>query len=94
MSASAMKLWLLRPIDDLSEQDDPWWNRQEKVHGFVIRAETEQQAREIAHQNAGDENRMSALTDTPWLDPKYTTCKLLLPDVGMEGVIIRDYLSS
>ena len=52
-----MKLWLLRPIDDLSEQDDPWWNRQEKVHGFVIRAETEQQAREIVHQNAGDENR-------------------------------------
>jgi hypothetical protein len=88
-----MKLWLLRPRDDLSEQDDPWWNRHEKAHGFVVRADTEQQAREIAHQNAGDENRASAPTDAPWLDPKYSTCKLLLPDIGMEGVIVRDYFS-
>ena len=83
-----------RPRDDLSEQDDPWWSRQDKVHGFVVRAETEQQAREIAHRHAGDENRSSAPTNTPWLDPTYSTCKLLLPDLGMEGVIIRDYSST
>ncbi len=89
-----MKLWLLRPRDDLSEQDDPWWSRPDKVHGFVVCAETEQQAREIAHHNAGDENRTSAPTDAPWLDPKYSTCKQLLPDLGMEGVIIRDCFSN
>lgn len=89
-----MKLWLLRPRDDLSDQDDPWWKRHDKAHGFVVRAETEQQAREIAHQQAGAENRTSALTDAPWLDPKYSTCKQLLPDVGMEGVIVRDFFST
>jgi hypothetical protein len=90
---SIMKLWLLRPRDDLPDQDDPWWNRHDKAHGFVVRAQTEQQAREIAHQHAGDENQASTYIKAPWLDPRYSTCKQLLPDVGMEGVIIRDYLT-
>jgi hypothetical protein len=85
-----MKLWLLRPRDDLPDQDDPWWSRHDKVHGFVVRAQTEQQARDIAHRNAQGENRSPALTEAPWLDPKYSTCQLLLPDVGVEGIIIRD----
>jgi hypothetical protein len=88
-----MKLWLLRPRDDLTEQEDPWWNRRDMVHGFVIYADSEAEAREIAHQNAASENQSSALTQAPWLNPKYSTCKQLLPDVGMEGVIIRDYVS-
>lgn len=90
---SDMKLWLMRPRDDLPEQDDPWWNRRDSVHGFVVRADTEEQARDIAHQHAAEENRSSALTAAPWLDPKYSSCQQLLPDVGIEGVIIRDFLS-
>jgi hypothetical protein len=87
-----MKLWLLRPRDDLPEQEDPWWNRRDTVHGFVVRADTEQQARELAHKNAAQENRGSVCTAAPWLDPRYSVCEQLLPDVGVEGVIIRDLL--
>ncbi len=88
-----MKLWLLRPRDDLPEQDDPWWNRRDSVQGFVVRADTEEQARELAHLHAAQENSSAAFTAAPWLDPKYSVCQQLLPDVGIEGVIIRDLLS-
>ncbi len=90
-----MKLWILRPVEDLPEGDDPWHPWYDKCFGFVIRAETEEDARRIAHQHAGEENRGTFLeckiTDTkePWLDSKYSTCKELSAE-GEEGLIIED----
>ena len=53
-------------------------------NGFVIRADTEQRAREIASQQQGDEGRST------WLDPKLSSCRELSAD-GPEQVVIRDF---
>ena len=90
-----MKLWLLRPVDDLRENDNPWEPWYYKVFGFVVRAENEEDARNFAHEEAGDENRGEFLsekttnTKSPWLDAKYSTCIELLPD-GDAGIVLRD----
>ena len=92
------KLWLLRPEDCLPE-DDPWEPWYDKAFGFVIRAETEKEAREFAHARAGDENRGEIIGTkvleerTPWLDEKYSICTVLDID-GEEGIIIRDLKAS
>ena len=97
-----MKLWILRPVAGLPEDDNPWEPWYEKAFGFVIRAETEEDARKIAHENAGHENdgefklpQMSHAehrwnTTTPWLDAKYTSCTELSAE-GEAGVLMRDF---
>ncbi len=50
-----MKLWLLRPNKNLSENDNPWKPWYDKAFSFVVRAETEEDARKLAHKNAGSE---------------------------------------
>ncbi|MBI4029157.1 MAG: hypothetical protein HY376_02220 [Candidatus Blackburnbacteria bacterium] len=52
-----MKLWLLKPREDVLEKDednpwDPWYD---KTFGWVIRADTEEEARSIAQNQGGDE---------------------------------------
>lgn len=80
------KLWILRPKD--SERDnsawDPWYD---KAFGFVVRAETEQQARELAQEDCGDEGEQA------WADQALSTCEPL-SDQGSAGVIIRDFASA
>lgn len=92
-----MKLWLLKPVDKLDEQDNPWNPWYDKVFGFVVRAKTEKSARAIAHENAGDENRGIFMnrkiseTTSPWLDPKYSQCLLLSENAsGEKGLVLRD----
>ena len=91
-----MKLWLLRPVTDLPKDDNPWNPWYDKAAGFVVRAETEADARGYAHARAGDENRGEFLgksisdTHEPWKDAKYSTCVELLPE-GCEGVVIIDF---
>ena len=92
-----MKLWLLRPVEDLERDDNPWEPQYDKSLGFVIRAETEEQARAIAHNNAGDENdrhvfraRGSVGMAAPWKGAKYSTCVELLPE-GPAGVVIEEF---
>ena len=97
-----MKLWELRPLDKYRERDDPgqmdqdnpWDPWYDKAFGFIVRAETEERAREIANENAGDENNERIGIDkhikTPWLNPRYSTCGELMPD-GMEGLIMGDF---
>lgn len=63
---------------------NPWYD---KCFGFVIRAETEQRAREIADADAGDENREE---NHPWLDPEQSTCTELTAE-GKEEQIIKDF---
>jgi hypothetical protein len=91
----SMKLWLLRPIEELPRGDNPWEPWYDKSFGFVVRAPDEQRARELAHSNARDENRgeflgkKTADTDAPWLDGKYSTCTELT-SLGEEGIIMSD----
>jgi hypothetical protein len=80
-----VKLWLLRPIDEVSGPWKPWYD---KAFGFVIRAETEMTARERTIGMTGDEARQHK--SNPWLDPKLTSCIELSTDGACE-VIIRDF---
>ena len=67
-----MKLWLLRPVDGLAKNDNPWEPWYDKAFCFVVRAETDTEARDMAHAEAGDENRgefmsrTTANTNQPW----------------------------
>ena len=94
-----MKLWILQPVESLPADDNPWNPWYDKAFGFVVRAESEQQARELAQQQAGDEDRGKfmqqriANTKTPWTDPKYSTCDELLAD-GEAGVVMRDFAAA
>jgi len=94
-----MKLWLLRPQANLSSTDNPWNPWYDKSFGFVIRAETEEKARELAHDNAGDENRGEffnqriSATKSPWKDSNYSTC-VELSAVGAEELIMQDFAAA
>ena len=94
-----MRLWLLRPVDGLKKNDNPWAPWYDKAFGFVVRAETEDEARALAHADAGDENRNEFLgrkvadTNQPWKDAKYSTCVELLPK-GAAGVVMKDFASA
>ena len=91
-----MKLWLLKPVENLPQGDDPWEPWYDKAFGFVARAETEEEARKFAHEQAGDENRDVFLggnianTNSPWLDSKYSTCAELTAE-GEAGVVLQDF---
>lgn len=87
-----MKLWLLRPVDKRASDDDPWTPWYDKTYGFIIRAENEATARDMAHAKAGDENESQASTREPWKDAKYSTCVELLPE-GSPGIVMEDYAS-
>jgi hypothetical protein len=91
-----MKIYELRPADNLPINDNPWEPWYDKNFGFIIRADNEKEAREIANQNAGEENRgvffneKIANTNTPWLDEKYSTCIEILNE-GEKGLIMQDF---
>lgn len=87
-----MNLYLLRPIEGHPAWK-PWYD---KAFGFVIRAESAEQARAIAAgpSTTGDWD------DTPgdegseaWLSPTSSTCELL-SKFGRAGVIMRDFASA
>ena len=92
-------LWLLRPVMELPDSDNPWLPCYDKCFGFVVRAETEEKARTLAHRNGGDENRgefggkQVSDTTTPWLDSQYSTCEKL-EESGVSEVIISDFRSA
>ena len=53
-----MKLWLLEPAEHLQGRprtENPWRDGYNTVQGFVIRAETESRAREIAQARGQEE---------------------------------------
>lgn len=92
-----MKLWLLRPVGydgaDYDEADiDPLWNPwYDKTFGFVVRAETEDEARQLAQGEAGDEARES-LNGTPaWTSAEHSTCIELTVDGPTEIVIVDNH---
>jgi hypothetical protein len=82
------KLWLLEPRE-MDEKNDPWSPWYDKAFGFVVRAKTEAEAREFAHQSAAYENK-EIVDVSPWLDPDYSSC-VPLTHKGDNGVILADY---
>lgn len=94
-----MAFYILRPIEGLLENDNLWEPWFDKCFGFIVKADDEIEARQIAHSDAGDENRgefMSATianTKQHWLDEKYSTCRLLIDDDFENGVVMRDFAS-
>jgi len=86
-----MKLWLLRPATTrTTRKNSPWDPWYDKSFGFVIRAETEEKARAIADDNAGDENHDAK---HPWLKSSQSICEELLLD-GEEDLIMKDFASA
>lgn len=88
-----MKLWILRPMDysnklAFNEIGDPWSPWYDKCFGFVIAAESEQRAREIATEEAGDEKR-TIEGILPWMDSRYSSC-LELEVPKEEGVVMQE----
>lgn len=75
-----MKLWHLLPIG-VGGHWSPWYD---KAFGFVVRAESETEARALAAKVAGDEGEVA------WTDKGSSTCIELTAD-GEAGVVIRDY---
>ena len=96
LSPVILKVYELRPVENLPNNDNPWDPWYDKNFGFIIRAENEKEAREIANENAGDENRGEFLnsktsdTKTPWLDEKYSTC-VEISSNGEKGLIMQDF---
>ena len=73
-----MKLWLL-------SRDENKGNYDEYI-GFVIRAESEQAAREIAVKKV----RIYREPDTRWLNSEYAACTEITLD-GDEGIILDSF---
>lgn len=93
-----MQLWLLRPnakyLSDhpyIRENRDitpnPWNPWFDKAFGFVIRAETEKEARLLTLEHCGAE------TGNAWLDPELSTCEPLTLE-GEAGLIVMDFRSA
>jgi hypothetical protein len=84
-----MKLWILRPIKGLPKESNPWEPWYDKTFGFVVRAETENDARILANQKGAcevDEDEHC----NPWMDKNLSTCVELSSD-GEEELIINDH---
>ena len=77
-----MTLWLLRPKDPMPVE---WIFGYGQCWGFVIRAETETRARQMAAKAEANEER--------WNDPTATTCSPLQTN-GPEKIIMEEYCDS
>lgn len=96
-----MKLWKLYARPDLPHSYDrnPWEGSSAKVCRFVVRAETEQDARRLVSHNAGAEDdiciwnpeRTQTVRErrpvSVWLDAGYSVCEELTAD-GLPGVVL------
>lgn len=91
-----MKLFLLKAIPPF----DPSYDA---THGLLIRAESDQHAREMANEaTAFDYKKLVGKTengrgifepyDHPWLDPERTSCDEVAAE-GEPGVLLCDYLA-
>lgn len=87
-----MSLWILEPKPGLTADNNPWVPWHNKMFSLVVRADTDREARKIAHEHGQDENN-ELLAVSPWLDETYSSCKLLL-HAGPTGLIIANIKSA
>ncbi len=85
---SVRRLWLIRPLGGGAWE--PWYD---KTFGFVVRADSEEEARKLANAEGGDETSRGERDGDPWLDPKQSICAELTAD-GEKCVIIRDFAAA
>lgn len=45
-----MRVWLLRPVENLPRDDDPWDEWWERTHRLVVRAPDKDTSRRLAHE--------------------------------------------
>ncbi|MHC4620581.1 MAG: hypothetical protein ACYTEQ_22770 [Planctomycetota bacterium] len=83
-----MKLWLLRPHEDLPDDNNPWEPWYDKCFGMVVRAATENEARAMA-QGVDESGDYEEDMRGAWLDSTLSTCTELTAE-GEPGVVIRD----
>lgn len=85
-------VWVLTPRDDRNIDDvsDPWSPWFDKNFGFIIRAESETRAREIAQENAGGETRDNR-DEGVWTDPSLAACVPIEEYGGDDEVLMRDF---
>ena len=85
-----MKLWILRPVEG-DALWEPWYD---KAFGFVVRAETEEEARAFSQEEGGDEVSAWRSEGKPaWTNPSHSTCEPL--DIGGEaGIIMKDFAAA
>lgn len=96
--SEGMKLWLLRKKENLVDNPkiNPWYNGWDMAHGFVIRAESEQAARDLIAYSGEAEPGIAVLSaygdEGPevWLNHNYTECIELTQD-GEEEIVMVDY---
>lgn len=87
-----MKLFLLKKRSCAKNIGMSEWPKGDVNMGFVIRAETEQHAREIAQASGADEIRQyGGGGEFPaWLNSAYSTCEELTC-TGDEEIILTDF---
>jgi len=73
-------LWILEPK---KAWNGSCWDKNYRV---LVRARNEEEARAIAHEESGDENKSDA---DPWLDDKKTTC-IILSESGNSEFIVAE----
>jgi hypothetical protein len=87
-----VKFWRLTPRHDTLwwciEGKDPWQPHRDRAFGFVVRATDAAEARWLAHQSAGEENRTIEGV-SPWLDANYSTCEELSADASPEVILVN-----
>lgn len=88
-----MKIFHLYPKENI-EGENPWSPWYDKVFGFVVRAENEEEARKLANEEGRNENcdirhTVNRTGGKPWLDSNFSEC-VELTEKGDKGVIIRD----
>jgi hypothetical protein len=75
------KLWILQPVDDSAA---PWLSFHNCMFEFVVRASKEEEAREQAAKQAGDEG------PDAWLSSHLSSCVELNGD-GRSEVLVAAY---
>ena len=76
------KLWILQPVDDSAA---PWLSFHNCMFEFVVRASKEEEAREQAAKQAGDEG------PDAWLSSRFSSC-VELNGHGHSGVVLGSYI--
>lgn len=92
-----MKLWILKPREDLPKEDNPWNPWYDKAFGFIVAAETEKGARRVASECSGTENpgyNHDDFTNCPWEFEEYSSCKILVPEDYECGLVLMDFRSA
>lgn len=81
-----MKLWLLK-ADEGNPAWHPWYD---KTFGYVVRAETEKEARALAQENGGPETEGNPSCPA-WTE--YASCVELTAD-GSAEIVLEHYRSA